>query len=204
MRHKKAGRKLNRTWEHRKAMFRTMSRSLLVHERIRTTVPKAKELSQFMDRLINLTKRNDLHSRRLAFKVLENHKLVELLFAEVGPRFADVPGGYTRVIKLGLPRRGDAAPMAMIELTRLKTPVETPKKAETADSSDETVTKAEKPAKKAQTAKPKTAVKKAAEKEQKVVKPKAKKADAESTDAKPKKAARPKAKAKEDSKEKAE
>jgi large subunit ribosomal protein L17 len=124
MRHRKSGRKLNRTWEHRKALFRNMARSLLVHERIRTTEPKAKELRMFVERLITLTKTNDLHSRRQAFKVLENHGLVKRLFDEIGPRFADVPGGYTRVVKLGLPRAGDSAPMAVIELTRLAPPVE--------------------------------------------------------------------------------
>lgn len=199
MRHKKSGRKLNRTWEHRKAMLRNMTRSLLVHERMRTTEPKAKELSKFMDRLINLTKRDDLHSRRLAFKVLENHKLVELLFAEVGPRYAEVAGGYTRVIKLGLPRQGDAAPMAMIELTRMKEVVEAPKKAEVQETSGENVEKAIKSAKKVQEAKPKATAKKTVAKTEKAAKPKAKKAEGESVE-KPKKAARPKVKAKEESK----
>jgi large subunit ribosomal protein L17 len=124
MRHRKAGRKLNRTWEHRKAMFRNMCRSLLVYERIRTTEPKAKELRMVVERLITLTKSNDLHSRRQAFKVLENHTLVKKLFDEIGPRFAGVPGGYTRVVKLGLPRAGDSAPMAIIELTRMAAPAE--------------------------------------------------------------------------------
>jgi large subunit ribosomal protein L17 len=119
MRHRKSGRKLNRTWAHRKAMFRNMARSLLVYERIRTTEPKAKELRAVVEKLITLSKTNDLHSRRQAFKVLENHGLVKKLFDEIGPRFAGVPGGYTRVVKLGLPRAGDSASMAMIELTRL-------------------------------------------------------------------------------------
>jgi large subunit ribosomal protein L17 len=124
MRHRKSGRKLNRTWEHRKAMFRNMARSLLEHERIRTTEPKAKELRAVVERLITLTKSDDLHSRRQAYKVLENHGLVKKLFNEIGPRFAGVQGGYTRVVKMGLPRPGDSAPMAIIELTRLAAPVQ--------------------------------------------------------------------------------
>ncbi|GAU07520.1 50S ribosomal protein L17 [Desulfoplanes formicivorans] len=117
MRHKKAGRKLNRTMEHRKALFRNMSRSLLVHERIRTTLPKAKELRKFVEPLITLALKNDLKSRREAYKVLGSHQLVQRLFDEIGPRFADQPsGGYTRIVKFSQPRMGDAAPMALIEL----------------------------------------------------------------------------------------
>jgi len=118
MRHRKSGKKLSRTWEHRKAMFRNMARSLLEHGKIRTTVTKAKELRKVADRLITLALRNDLHSRRLAFKVLASHSLVKKLFEEVGPCFAGVPGGFTRVVSLGLPRRGDSAPLAYIEFTR--------------------------------------------------------------------------------------
>ena len=119
MRHNKSGKKLGRTWEHRKAMFRNMARSLVMHERIRTTEVKAKELSKFCDKLVTLALRNDVHSRRLAFKVLENHTLVKKLFDEIGPRFVGVPGGFTRVVKLSLPRTGDAAPMAISEFTKL-------------------------------------------------------------------------------------
>lgn len=118
MRHNKSGRKLGRTWEHRKALFRNMAKSLLVHGRIRTTESKAKELRKVADKLVTLALRNDLHSRRLAFNVLGDHALVKKLFDEVGPRFAGISGGYTRVVKLGLPRRGDCAPMAFIEFTR--------------------------------------------------------------------------------------
>ena len=118
MRHRKSGRKLNRTWEHRKAMFRNMARSLITHERIRTTVPKAKGLSKLADRLVTLALRDDLHARRQAYKILENHQLVKKLFDEIGPRFHGVQGGYTRVVKFALPRLGDAAPMAIIEFTR--------------------------------------------------------------------------------------
>ncbi len=118
MRHRKAGKRLGRTWEHRKALFRSMARSLLTHEQIRTTETKAKELRKLADRLITFGLENDLHARRKAYKVLENHALVKKLFEEIAPRYADVPGGYTRVVKLGLPRRGDAAPMAIIEMVR--------------------------------------------------------------------------------------
>ncbi len=118
MRHNKSGKKLSRTWEHRKALFKNMARSLLTYGRIRTTVAKAMELRKVVDRLITLSLRNDLHSRRLAYKVLGNHQLVKRLFDEVGPCFAGVPGGFTRVVKLALPRPGDAAPLAIIELTR--------------------------------------------------------------------------------------
>ncbi len=118
MRHNKSGRKLGRTWEHRKALFRNMAKSLLTHGRIRTTESKAKELRKVAEKLVTLALRNDLHSRRQAFKVLGDHSLVNKLFDEVGPRFAGVSGGYTRIVKMGLPRRGDCAPMAFIEFTR--------------------------------------------------------------------------------------
>lgn len=118
MRHRKSGRKLNRTWEHRKAMFRNMARSLITHERIKTTVPKAKELSKLADRLVTLALRGDLHARRQAYKILENHRLVKKLFDEIGPRFQGVKGGFTRVVKFAVPRLGDAAPMAVIEFSR--------------------------------------------------------------------------------------
>jgi large subunit ribosomal protein L17 len=104
--------------EHRKAMFRNMSRSLLVQERIRTTLPKAKELRKFVEPLITLALKNDLSARREAYKVLGNHQLVQKLFDEIGPRFADhASGGYTRIVKFGQPRTGDNAPMALIEFT---------------------------------------------------------------------------------------
>ena len=128
MRHRKAGKRLGRTWEHRKALFRSMARSLLTHEQIRTTETKAKELRKLADRLITFGLENDLHARRKAYKVLENHALVKKLFEEIAPRYADVPGGYTRVVKLGLPRRGDAAPMAIIEMVRPSTEEPAPTK----------------------------------------------------------------------------
>lgn len=118
MRHNKSGRRLGRTWSHRKAMFRNMARSLLTYGRIKTTEAKAKELRSVADKLITLALRNDLHARRQAYRVLENHQLVKKLFDEIGPRFVGVKGGYTRVVKLAIPRAGDCAPMAVIELTR--------------------------------------------------------------------------------------
>lgn len=118
MRHKKQGRKFGRHWEHRKAMFRNMARALLTHGRIKTTEHKAKELRSVVEKLITLALRNDLHSRRLAYKVLENHQLVQKLFDEIGPAFAGAGGGYTRLVKLAMPRLGDAAAMSIIELTK--------------------------------------------------------------------------------------
>ena len=94
-----------------------MSRSLLIHERIRTTLPKAKELRKFVEPLITLAIKNDLSARREAYKVLENHSLVKKLFDEIGPRYAaQAGGGYTRIVKFGAPRTGDSASMAIIEL----------------------------------------------------------------------------------------
>lgn len=119
MRHNKSGRKLGRTAAHRKAMLRNMARSLLIHERIRTTEHKAKELRGVVESLVTLAQTDSVHARRMAFKVLENHQLVARLFNEIGPRFQGQPGGYTRVVKMGLPRAGDCAPMAVIELTRM-------------------------------------------------------------------------------------
>lgn len=118
MRHNKKVAKLGRNASHRKAMLRNMVRALLTHERIRTTETKAKELSRVADKLVTLALRNDLHARRQAYKVLENHQLVAKLFDDIGPRFSGVPGGFTRVVKLGLPRLGDAACLAVIELSR--------------------------------------------------------------------------------------
>jgi len=118
MRHSKTGRQLGRNASHRKALFRNMARSLLTFERIRTTEAKAKELRKVVEGLVALTTSDTVHARRQAYKVLENHQLVAKLFNEIGPRFAGIQGGYTRVVKLGLPRAGDCAPLAIIELTR--------------------------------------------------------------------------------------
>jgi len=99
-------------------MFHNMARSLFTYGRLKTTEAKAMELRKLSDSLVTLGLRNDLHARRLAYKVLENHQLVKKLFDEIAPRFNGVKGGYTRVYKLGLPRVGDCAPLAVIELTR--------------------------------------------------------------------------------------
>lgn len=115
MRHLKKGRKLNRNSSHRKAMFRNMVTSLLRHERIETTDAKAKELRRFAEKVITLGKRGDLHARRQAFTWVRDKEVLHKLFAEIGERYRSRPGGYTRVTKLGN-RRGDAAPMSVIEL----------------------------------------------------------------------------------------
>jgi large subunit ribosomal protein L17 len=115
MRHRKAGRRLNRTSPHRRAMFRNMAASLLRHETIRTTLPKAKELRRVVEPLITLAKDDGVAKRRLAFDRLRDKEVVGKLFTDVGPRFRDRPGGYLRILKLG-PRPGDSAPMAIVQL----------------------------------------------------------------------------------------
>lgn len=115
MRHRKRGRKLNRTSAHRLAMLSNMAASLIKHEQITTTLPKAKELRRVVDRLITLGKRGDLHARRQAIAALGDRAIVGKLFATLGPRYAERAGGYTRVLRAGF-RYGDAAPMAVIEL----------------------------------------------------------------------------------------
>lgn len=129
MRHSNSGRKLSRTPSHRKALLHNLAKSLLLHGRIRTTEMKAKELRGVVEPLITLAKRNDLHARRQAYRVLCNHALVQHLFDEIGPKFAGVPGGYTRIMKLAMPRKGDNAPMAIIELTRLEATAAAPEAA---------------------------------------------------------------------------
>ncbi len=118
MRHRKSGRKLNRSNSHRAAMFKNMARALLTYEQIRTTEAKAKELRRVVDKLITLALRNDLHTRRQAYKVLGSHQMVQRLFDDIGPRFEGGTGGYTRIVKLAQPRKGDCAPMVIIELTQ--------------------------------------------------------------------------------------
>ena len=118
MRHRLSGRKLNRTSAHRKAMFKNMAAALIKHEQIRTTLPKAKELRPIVDRLITLGKRGptNLHARRQAITRLGGDaKLAEKLFTTIANRYADRPGGYTRILRAGF-RYGDSAPMALIEL----------------------------------------------------------------------------------------
>jgi len=115
MRHGHGLRKLNRTSSHRLAMLRNMMNSLLTHETIKTTVPKAKELRRVVETMITLAKTATVANRRLAFNRLRDRDVVVKLFDELGPRFANRPGGYTRILKMGF-RAGDNAPMALVEL----------------------------------------------------------------------------------------
>ncbi len=115
MRHGKSGRKLNRTASHRKAMFANMAASLITHEQIKTTLPKAKELKPIMDKLVTLAKRGDLHARRQALSQVRDEAAVRKLFGVLGERYSERSGGYTRVLKAGF-RFGDNAPVAVIEL----------------------------------------------------------------------------------------
>ena len=114
MRHSKGYRRLNRTHEHRKALFANMAGSLIEHEQIKTTLPKAKELRPIVEKLITLSKRGDLHARRLASAQLKEDQYVTKLFDVLGPRYTERKGGYTRVLRAGF-RYGDMAPMAIIE-----------------------------------------------------------------------------------------
>jgi large subunit ribosomal protein L17 len=115
MRHGNGLRKLNRTSEHRQAMLRNMMNSLLTHEAIKTTLPKAKELRRVVEPMITLAKEPTLANKRLAFNRLRDRDVVVKLFAEIGPRYKARPGGYTRILKMGF-RVGDNAPMAYVEL----------------------------------------------------------------------------------------
>ncbi|KEQ14017.1 50S ribosomal protein L17 [Endozoicomonas numazuensis] len=115
MRHRKSGRKLNRNSSHRKAMFKNMTASLVEHEVIKTTLPKAKELRRVAEPLITLAKEDSVANRRLAFDRLRNKATVGKLFSDLGPRFKERPGGYIRILKCGF-RKGDNAPMAIVEL----------------------------------------------------------------------------------------
>ena len=115
MRHRKAGRQLNRNSSHRKAMFRNMTASLIEHELIKTTLPKAKELRRVAEPLITMAKEDSVAKRRLAFARLRDDAAVGKLFAELGPRYKERPGGYLRILKCGY-RPGDKAPMAFVEL----------------------------------------------------------------------------------------
>lgn len=115
MRHRKATVKLNRNASHRKAMFRNMVTSLLREERVETTVPKAKECRRLAERMITFAKRGDLHARRQVARVVRDSDVVKKLFDDIGPRFAERPGGYTRILKTGF-RAGDNAPLSILEL----------------------------------------------------------------------------------------
>ena len=116
MRHRKSGRRLGRNSSHRKAMFRNMATSMLKHETIKTTLPKAKELRRVVEPLITLAKEDSVANRRLAFDRLRDKEVVGKLFSEIGPRFKERPGGYLRILKAA-PRAGDAAPMAIVMMT---------------------------------------------------------------------------------------
>ena len=115
MRHRQSGRKLNRNSSHRKAMFSNMAASLMRHEVIKTTLPKAKELRRVAEPLITMAKSDSVHKRRLAFAHLRDREVVTKLFNELGPRYQNRPGGYLRILKTGF-RAGDKAPMALVEL----------------------------------------------------------------------------------------
>jgi len=115
MRHRKAGRRLGRTGSHKRAMFRNMVTSVFEHERIVTTTPKAKEVRKVVDKMITLAKRGDLHAKRQALSYMQSRDVVAKLFDVISLQFADRNGGYTRIIQTGQ-RRGDAAPMAILEL----------------------------------------------------------------------------------------
>ncbi|PLW67547.1 50S ribosomal protein L17 [Pseudohalioglobus lutimaris] len=115
MRHRQSGRQLNRNSSHRKAMFRNMTASLVEHELIKTTLPKAKELRSYAEPLITLAKKDSVANRRLAFDRVRDKQVVGKLFNELGPRYQERPGGYIRILKCGF-RAGDKAPMAYVEL----------------------------------------------------------------------------------------
>jgi len=119
MRHRNSGRKLNRNSSHRKAMFKNMAASLMEHEMIRTTLPKAKELRGVVEPLITLAKTDSVANRRLAYSRLDDRQAVTKLFSDIGPRSSSRPGGYVRILKCGL-RAGDKAPMAIVELVDRK------------------------------------------------------------------------------------
>ena len=115
MRHRKKGRKLQRTASHRRAMLRNLATSLFRHERIETTTAKAKELRPYAERLITLARRGDLHARRLVARKIQDREVLGKLFDEISARYTERPGGYTRILKLGN-RKGDAAEISLIEL----------------------------------------------------------------------------------------
>ena len=160
MRHLKAGRKFGRTSAHRKALFRNLVTALITRERIRTTLAKAKELRSKAEKTITLGKKGTLHARRLAFRTVQEKAALQKLFGPIAERFASRNGGYTRIIKIGN-RKGDAAPMAFIELVEAEADKvkEKPgkakaKKATPAKAADKKPAKKKEPAAKAETAKP--------------------------------------------------
>lgn len=137
MRHRNSGRQLGRNSSHRKAMYRNMSASLVEHEAIKTTVPKAKELRRVFEPLITLAKEDSVANRRLAFSRLRDKEAVRKLFDELGPRYNSRPGGYMRILKYG-PRAGDNAPMAFVELVDRPVVGEEPADMETSADAAET------------------------------------------------------------------
>ena len=175
MRHQNRVKKMNRTRSHKDALFMNLANALFDHESIKTTNPKAMELKKVADRLITLAKKKDLHSLRLVFAFLRDKKVVRKLFTDIGDRYAAINGGYTRVVKIGL-RKGDAAPMAIIELTQKKEPEKGPEKAK-AKPKKETKAKEPKEKKEKAPAKKKAAAKATAgeEKPKRTRKPKAEK-----------------------------
>lgn len=146
MRHHNGYRKLGRVSSHRRAMLRNMATSLVIHERIETTVPKAKELRGLVEKMITLGKRGDLHARRQAAAYLFDDEAVKKVFSDLASRFKERNGGYTRILKKG-PRFGDGADMAFLELVDYQNTSEGPKKADAA-AADKKAPKAKKPAKK--------------------------------------------------------
>ena len=178
MRHGMVNRKLGRTTSHRLAMFRNQLASLIENERIVTTLPKAKELRPLIERLVTLGKNDSVHARRNAAKQVNDDTLVAKLFETIGPRFADRPGGYTRIIKLGS-RRGDAAEMAILEFVGYELPTEKKTESPAAAAPTRGKKKKEQPeaeaeAKPAGEEKKKPAKKKAAAKDEGEAKPKKK------------------------------
>jgi large subunit ribosomal protein L17 len=161
MRHQNRVKKMNRTKSHRRALFMNLANALFDHESIKTTNPKAMELKKVADRLITLAKRKDLHSLRLAFAFLRDKKVVRKLFSDIGDRYAAISGGYTRVVKIGL-RKGDAAPMAIIELTQKKEPEKEKEKGKAKEKKEAKPAKEKKEAKEKAPAKKKAAPKKEA------------------------------------------
>lgn len=135
MRHRLSGRQLNRTSSHRSAMFRNMAASLLEHEIIKTTLPKAKELRRVAEPLITLGKQDSVANRRLAFSRLRSKAVVGKLFTEIGPRYSARPGGYLRIVKCGF-RTGDKAPMAYVELVNRPEKVKTSEIVNTEDAAE--------------------------------------------------------------------
>ena len=133
MRHRKRGNQLGRTSSHRNAMIRNMACSLIEHERITTTLPKARNLRPFVEKLVTLARESSVHRRRLAFARLRDRAAVAKLFDVLGPRFAERPGGYTRILKLSKPRLGDNGQRALIEFVERS--VEESEPAETAEAS---------------------------------------------------------------------